>query len=221
MIETTITNPEKHETVTADSQGRISLGVEYAARDVEIVVVDSDAHEPEESGVQQTIGAEPMTESERAGMSFVRSFGVHREFLKDDHSAEVGDDGAVDAETVTPTDVDWSKGYLSDPKNAVRFEFDEPGRDEGFPFEEALSAEPADVVSDELAGEAVYAFANDDGDQSTILVDYVESIQRIFGYDPADEPAHVRVDPDDGPAPVLFRDPDSDLYVAIAPWIDE
>jgi hypothetical protein len=42
MIETTIRNPEKHETVRADSQGRVSLGVEYADHDVEIVVVDAE-----------------------------------------------------------------------------------------------------------------------------------------------------------------------------------
>jgi len=220
MIETTITDPEKHETVTADSQGRISLGVEYAARDVEIVVVDSEVHESEESGIQQTIGAEPMTEHERLGMSFVRSFGVRSEFLKDDHTAAVGDDG-VDPETVAPTDVDWSQGYLGDPKNAVRLEFDERGQERGFPFAETLTEEPASVTADEVASEAVYSFTNEAGDRSAILAEYVEHVQQLFGYDPAKDSAHVRVNPDDGPNPVLFRDPDSDVYVGIAPWVDE
>jgi len=219
MIETTITNPERHETVTADSQGRVSLGVDYAAHDVEIVVVDSEAHDTETSGVQQTVGAEPMTETERAGMLFVRSFGIDRECLKDDHAADVDEDG-VDAGTVAPTDVDWSAGSLSDAENAARFELDDSGP-EAVPFEKRLSAEPAAVTAEEMAGESVSALANDSGDRSAVLTEYVDGVQRVFGYDPTDELAHVRVDPDDGPAPVLFRDPDSDRYIVVAPWVDE
>jgi len=218
MIETTIHDPEKHDTVTADSQGRVSLGVEYAAHDVEIIVVDAKSHEPESSGVQGTIGDGPMNEHERTGMLFVRSFGISPRFLKDDHTAETDEDGIVDPDTVAPVDVDWSHGFLADPGNVARFEFDTGGGDS---FADQLTAEPVDVTATEDQGTPVYRYENDRGDAVAIAQDIADGVRGLFGYDPAEDRSHVRVAPEDAPAPVMFRDPDGDAYVVIAPWIDE
>lgn len=221
MIETTIRNPEKHETLTADSQGRVNLGVEYAARDVELVVVESTVREPERTGLQQTIADEPMTAAERKGMLFVRAFGVSPRFLKDEHDAVV-EDGRVDPESVAPTDVDWSHGFLQDPKNVARFKFDgEAAPEAQFPFEERLTEEPTAVETDEGGDQPVYRYENDHGDVSGVAQSLVENVERMFGYDPAEELANVRVNPEEAPNPVLFRDPGSDVFVAVAPRVAE
>jgi hypothetical protein len=221
VIETTIRDPEKHETVTADSQGRVNLGVDYAAHEVELVVVESRAHRPEETGLQETIGDRPMTEAERAGMRFVRSFGLAQRFLKDDHAAEATDDGGVDPERVVPTDVDWSRGFLVDPDNVARFAFEADAPEEQFSFSDRLTEEPASVEADEIEGERVFRFENAAGGSSAVLDEYVAHVERLFGYDPTEEPSHVRVAPDAAPRPVLFRDPERALSVAVAPRVEE
>jgi hypothetical protein len=221
MIETTIQNPEKHETLTADSQGRVSLGIEYAAHDVEIVVVDSEEHEPDEDSLQQTIGDRPMNEHERKGMLFVRSFGISRRFLKDDHTAETTEDGNVEADSVAPIDVNWSYGFLHDPGNVARFEFDTGAGDGQFSYTDKLTAEPAGVTTDENEGDPVYRYENDAGEASAIAQELAEKVGQMFGYDPAEDLSNVRVDPDEAPTPVMFRDPESDTYVAIAPRVNE
>jgi hypothetical protein len=218
MIETRIENPEKHETVTADSQGRVSLGVEYAAQDVEIVVVDAADPRSENEATQQTIGEGPMTHHERKGMLFVRTFGIRSEFLKEEHFAETDEEGHVDQSTVSPVDVDWSRGFLSDPQNVARFEFDE--EKQGL-FSDKLVAEPARVTVEEHTGEPVYRYENDSGGSSAVAREYADNVSRIFGYDPGEALANVRVDPDEAPTPVLFRDPESEAYVAIAPRIGD
>lgn len=219
MIETTIQNPEKHETLTADSQGRVNLGVEYAGRDVELVVVESREHQPEETGLQQTID-KPMTESEQKGMLFVRAFGIAPQFLKDEHNAVTTDEG-VDPDSVSPSDVNWSYGYLQEPKNVVRFVFEEEANEEEFPFTERLTAEPVAVTSGKNNGASVYRYENEEGDTSAIGQEFVEKVEQLFGYDPSDDLSHVRVNPDEGRNPVMFRDPESETFVAIAPRVSE
>lgn len=221
MIETTIKNPEKHETITADSQGRISLGVEYAAHDVEIVVVKAEEHQHEQTGLQQTIGDRPMNEQERKGMLFVRSYGISSQFLKDENTVETKDDGTIDLDTVGATDVNWSYGYLVDPKNVARFEFDTGAEEQQFPARQQLTAEPTAVTSDKMDGTPVYRYENEEGDTSAVLKEWVENVQRVYGYDPTEELSNLRVNPDDAPFPVMFRDPDGETYIAIAPRIDD
>jgi len=184
-------------------------------------VVDSKEHDPERGGLQRTIGDRPMNEHERKGMLFVRSFGISRRFLKDDTTAEIEEDGSVDPDTVAPIDVNWSYGFLGDPKNVARFEFDGDAGDGQYPCSEKLTAEPAGVTADEMGGSPVYRYENDAGDTSAISRDLADGVQRIFGYDPAEELSNVRVDPDEAPTPVMFRDPESDTCVAIAPRIEE
>ncbi|WP_435359801.1 hypothetical protein [Haloarchaeobius sp. DFWS5] len=220
MIETTIRDPEKHETLRADSQGRINLGVQYAGRTVEIVVAESRTADSETTEVQQTIGDRPMAEHERQGMLFVRLLGLDQTFLTGDHSAVV-DENDVDAETVGLSDVDWSKGYLLDAKNVARFEFD-PDSEEQFPFGEEITAEPVEVSADKgESGVPVYRFENEAGGVSTVATEYVESVQRIFGYDPTEELSNVRVHSGDAPHPVVFRNPTTDGYIAVAPRVSE
>lgn len=219
MIETTIRDPEKHETLTADSQGRVNLGVEYAGRDVELVVVESREHQPEKTGLQQTIDR-PMTDAERKGMLFVRSFGIAPRFLKDEHGAVTTDEG-VDPDSVSPSDVDWSDGYLQDPENVALFAFEEGAAEEQFPFGERLTAEPVAVTAGKTDGTSVYRYENERGDASAVVQEFVEKVERLFGYDPSDDSSHVRVNPEEGPNPVLFRDPESEAFVAVAPWVSE
>ena len=220
MIETMIRDPEKHETLRADSQGRINLGIQYAGRTVEVVVANSMEETSDASGLQQTIGDRPMEEHERQGILFVRLFGVDRTFLVEDHNATV-DDGGVQAETVGLGDVDWSQGYLLDQRNVARFDFDEDA-DEQFAFGNELTAEPVDVTLDESSyGEPVYCFENEDGGTSAVLQAYVEHVQRIFDYDPTEELSKVGIHPDTAPQPVMFRSPTSDGYIGIAPRVSE
>lgn len=220
MIETTIRDPEKHETLTADSQGRINLGVKYADRTVEVVVADSTDDRAEVAGLQQTIGDRPMEEYERQGMLFIRLFGIDQSFLTEDHDAVVTDN-EVQPDTVGLSDVDWSKGYLLDASNVTRFEFDREA-DEQFAFSDELIAEPVDVTLDNgNYGDPVYCFENERGDTSAVLGEYVSHIQRVFGYDPTKTLSNVRVHPDEAPRPVMFRDPSGDGYIAIAPRVPD
>lgn len=220
MIETTIRDPEKHETLRADSQGRINLGVQYAGRTVEVVVANSTEDASDASSLQQTIGDRPMEEYERQGMLFIRLFGVDRTFLVDDHNVTI-DGGDVQAETVGLNDVDWSRGFLLDQRNVARFDFDESA-DEQFAFSNELTAEPVDVTLDEDGyGEPVYCFENEDGGTSAILQAYVEHVQRIFGYDPTVELSNVGIHPETAPQPVMFRNPANDGYIGIAPRVSE
>jgi hypothetical protein len=221
-VETTIQNPEKHETVTADSQGRVNLGVQYAGRDIELVVVESSEHEPGTAGLQQPID-QPMTEAERKGMLFVRAFGIAPQSLKDDHDAATTDDG-IDPNSVSPSDVDWSNGYLQEPTNVARFVFEtekaETGEDQ-FAFTEHLTAEPADVTSDKIDGTSVYRYENEHGNGFAIVQEFVERVEQLFGYDSSDDLSHVRVNPEEEPNPVMFRDIESEAFVAIAPRVSE
>jgi hypothetical protein len=41
----------------------------------------------------------------------------------------------------------------------------------------------------------------------------------VYGYDPAEELSHVRVHPEEGPYPVMFRDPDGESHITIAPRV--
>jgi hypothetical protein len=220
MIETTIQNPEKHETVTADSQGRVNLGVKYAGRDVELVIVESSEHQHETTGLQQTID-HPLTESERKGMLFVRTFGIAPQSLKDEHDAMTTDEG-INPESVSPSDVDWSDGHLQEPQNVARFVFeDQESSEDQFPFTERLTAKPAGVSSGKIDGVSVYRYENESGDTSAIAQEFVEKIGQLFGYDPSGDLSHVRVNPDEGPNPVLFRDPKTEMFVAVAPRVSE
>lgn len=218
MIETTIREPEKHDTITADSQGRVNLGVEYAGRDVEIVVAESAEHDPEKTGLQQTIDR-PMTETERKGMLFVRAFGIAPQFLKDEHTAVITEDG-VDPETVIPSDINWSFGYLQEPKNVARFVFESDHGDPQ-PWEQQLTTQPTSVVAGDIQGDPVYRFENEQGETSAIGEQFVERVQQLFGYDPETDHSNVRVNPADAPHPVMFRDPESDAFIAIAPRVTE
>lgn len=218
MIETTIRDPEKHETIRADSQGRVNLGVKYAGRTVEIVVVESRGEQSNVSGLQQTIGDRPMEEHERWGMLFIRLFGIDQSFLVEDHDAVI-DENEVQSDTVGLSDVDWSKGYLLDQNNISRFEFEQDA-EEQFAFSDELTAEPIDVTLDESNyGDTVYCFENENEGTSAVLGEYITYIQRIFGYDPTKELSNVRVHPDEAPRPVMFRNPVSESYIAIAPRV--
>ncbi|UVE49269.1 hypothetical protein KU306_10060 [Haloferax larsenii] len=223
MIETTIRNPEKHETLKADSQGRVNLGVKYAGRVVEIVVADSEEEQSETIGLQQVIGDRPMEDHERQGMLFVRLFGIDHSLVEDGAEvvADDDDDASVQSDVVGLSDVDWSKGYLLDDENVARFEFDQDA-DSQFPFSEEITAEPTGVTLDEdTYDDPVYCYENDAGDTSAIAGELVAHVKRIFGYDPTEELSNVRVHPDHAPRPVMFRDPDSERYIAIAPRVPE
>jgi hypothetical protein len=221
MIETTIRNPEKLETLRADSQGRINLGVGYAGRVVEIVVAESEQDQSAETGVQQAIGDGPMKEYERKGMLFVRVFGINPRFLKETPNIEF-ETTSVDPETVRQSNVDWSEGFLIDDRNVARFEFDEAAGGQQAPFSEQLVAEPVSVTDDnDTYGDPVYCYANEQGDISAVSQELVEKVQRMFGYDPVDELSNIRVHPDEEAHPVLFRTTTGDMYVAIAPQVAE
>lgn len=220
MVETTIQDPEKLETLTADSQGRVNLGVKYAGRKVEIIVADSEEPQPKKTGIQQAIGDRPMQKYERQGMLFVRSFGIDPTFLKEDYDAATDSDG-IDPKTVSPSDVDWSDGFLVDPKNVARFQFDDDAEERQFAFSDKLTTEPGNVrQDDENYGAPVYCYVNDHGDESAVLKKFVENVRRVFGYD-HDELSNIRVDPEEGPNPVMFRDPNGHSYIAIGPRIPE
>jgi hypothetical protein len=216
VIETTVENPEKHETVRADSQGRVSLGIEYADHDVELVVVD--ARESEAGSVQQAIADRPMEAHERTGMLFVRSFGIDPDSLRADHDAVTGPEG-VDPDTVGVSDVDWSAGVIVDRRNVARFTFG--GADAGqFPFSDEPTAEPVAVTTgDGGYDEPVYCYENEHGDVSAVAQSFVDDVGRVFGYDPTEELSHVRVHPEEGPYPVLFRDPAGDAHITVAPRV--
>ena len=82
------------------------------------------------------------------------------------------------------------------------------------------SSEPADVTLDEdIDGEPVYRFENEDGDTSAVRADYLKHIQRIFEYDPTKDLSAVRIHPHEAPQPVMFRNRSGDGYIAIAPWV--
>lgn len=218
MIETRIENPERLETLRADGQGRISLGVEYADRIVEIVVVDSEAEDAERTGVQQTIGDGPMNEHERRGMVFVRLFGIDPDFLRGKDDSEPDADG-VDPETVRQSDVDWSEGYLLGGNHAARFDFSEDGGERP-PYSEQLTATPIEVTADDdTYGEPVYRYENENGDTSAVSKELVEKVRRLYGYDPVEDRSNVRVHPEEGAHPVLFHDASGDTSVAIAPLL--
>ena len=219
MVEARIQDPEKLETARADRQGRINLGVEYAGRDVEFVVVESGEPDTDSVPLQQTIGNGPLADYERKGMLFVRAFGLAPRFLTEDHGAVVTD-GEVDVETVAPTDVDWSQGVLVEPRNVAQFVFDEEVWD-GTSFSERFTAVPVERTEDTIDDTEVYRYENDEGETSAIAEEFTAPVEPILGYDPTDELSHVRVDPEQGPAPVLFTDPESDAYIAVAPRIDE
>lgn len=219
MIEANIQNPEKLETLRVDGQGRVNLGVEYAGREAEIVVVESRELTSDEAPLQQTIGDRPLTEYERKGMLFIRAFGISPRFLVENHTAMVTEDG-VDVETVAPTDVDWSHGFLIEPKNVARFVFDEEAAPDRPSFSDRYTAEAVECSSDSINDTSVYRFENEEGDTSAIAEEFVSRVESILGYDPTDDLEHVSVDPDKGPAPVLFTDPESDAYLAIAPRVE-
>lgn len=217
-IETTIRNPEKHETVRADGQGRVSLGVEYADHDVEVIVVAAEESDRDGRALQQAIGDRPLADHERTGMLFVRSFGIDRRCLVEDHDAAADEDG-VDPATVGVSDVDWSEGVLVDDANVARYRFD--CNTEPVPFADEPAAEPTAVTAldDADYGLPVYRYENEQGDASAITQEYVENVQRIYGYDPTVDLSHVRVHPEEGPYPVLFRDPTGESSIAIAPRV--
>lgn len=219
MIEATIQDPEKLETVRADSQGRINLGVKYAGREVEIVVVESRKCESDESPLQHTIGNRPMTEQERKGMLYIRAFGISPQFLVEDHTAQMTEED-IDVETVAPSDVDWSHGYFVEPKNVARFVFDEDAVTDRPSFSDQFTAEPVDCTEDTIDDTAVYCYENEAGDTSAIGEELANHVEPIFGYDPTETLSNVRVNPEEGPAPVLFTDPESDSYLAIAPRVE-
>ncbi|AFK18799.1 hypothetical protein E6P09_08445 [Haloferax mediterranei ATCC 33500] len=220
MIETTIRDPEKHETLRADSQGRVNLGVQYAGRVVEIVVAESTEEQSDAVGLQQVIGDRPMEEHERQGMLFVRLFGIDRSFLTEDADVTTDDDG-VRSDTVGLSDVDWTEGYLIDHKNVARFEFDQDA-EEQFPFKEEITAEPVDITLEEDEyDEPVYSYENANGGTSAVSEALVTNVKRIFGYDPSEELSNVRVHPEEAPRPVMFRDPTGERYIAIAPRVPE
>ena len=218
MIEATIQNPEKLETLQTDSQGRVNLGVKFANRTVEIVVVNSEELPAEETAIQYTIGDGTAMDHERKGMRFVRTFGISPECLRDDHEAQVRE-GTVESSTVSPSDVNWSYGSLKDPKNVALFTFDESGEQE---FRDLLTATPTSVDADEDSFDRpAYRFENENGDVSALAQEFVHNVQRVYGYDPITDSANVRVNPDDGPFPVVFRDPDGETYIAIAPMVGD
>lgn len=221
MIETTIQDPEKLETLRADSQGRINLGVEYAGRVVEIVVAESEQDQSAGTSVQQAIGDGPMKEYERKGMLFVRVFGINPRFLKETPNIE-SETTSVDPETVRQSNVDWSKGLLIDERNVARFEFDEAAGGKQAPFRDQLVAEPVSVTDDDdTYGDSVYCYANEQGDISAVSQELIEKVQRIFGYDPVEELSNIRVHPDEEAYPVLFHATSGDMNVAIAPQVAE
>lgn len=217
MIEATIQNPEKVETLRTDSQGRVNLGVTFADREVELVVVRSEDLPPAETAIQYTIGDRPMLEHERAGMVFARVFGVNERFLRERDEPDEGDVGPAQ---ITPTAIDWSEGHLVDPENVALFGFDD-GSEPAKEFLELLTAEPARVTRDDVDDTAVYRFENEHGEGSALAEELVHDVGRVYGYDPAEELSNVRVHPDDAPTPVSFRDPNGETYVAIAPIVSE
>lgn len=215
MVELTVHDPEKLDTLTADSQGRVSFGVEYAGRELEIILVDSERPDSDDAGIQEAIGERPMQYYERQGMLFVRTFGISPTFLEDDHDAESDEDG-IYPETISPTDIDWSEGFLVDSKNVARFSFDPEAEERQFAFSDTLTAEPARVYENGDNGKPSYHYVNENGEESAIAKQFVENVRRIFGYD-HDALSHIRVDPEEGPNPVMFKDPDGHSYIAIGP----
>jgi len=214
MIETTIQDPERHETIRADSQGRINLGVEYAGRSVEVVVVGSE-NPTEGKGVQQTITDRSLPPAERTGMLFVRTFGVAERCLVEDHTATVGEEG-VEAETVSPDDVDLA-GTLVDSRNIAQFV---PDPDAAAGVMSDLTAEPVTVeAADDDYAEPVYYYENPAGELSAVAQEYVAKVGRALGYDPTEALENVRVHPENGDHPVRFEDSASDAYIAVAPYI--
>lgn len=218
MIETTVQDPELLETVRADSQGRVNLGVAFANREVELLVVSSEPSPPAEAGIQHTIEDGPVPDFERKGVLFARTFGVAREHLQEDHTADI-EDGTVVPETVNAADLNWSDGRLVDARNVARFTFDEAA-DAELGFVDELRAEPASISQDEDTFETpAYRFENENGEASAIAREYVDKVSDVYGYDPVAEPSQVRVHPDEAPMPVLFRDPDGDTYIVLAPMV--
>lgn len=219
MIETTIEDPEKLETVRTDDQGRASLGVEFADHEVEVLVVSAEPVQPEEAGFQQTIGERPMSDHERKGMLFVRTFGIDPTCLVADHGAVTGPDG-VEAGSVGLSDVDWSDGVLLDERNVARFRFEGTDGDRQFPFSDEPTAEPVGVTADDDSFDTpVFVFENEAGETTAIAQELVENVRQVYDYDPTEELSHVRVHPEEGPYPVLFGDPGGDTHVTIAPWV--
>lgn len=219
MIETTVQNPEHLETLRADSQGRVNLGVKFANREITLVVASTEELPAEAVGIQHTIDAGPMMAHQRQGILFARAFGIGREYLRDDHDAAV-QDGEVDPETVSAADINWELGRIIDPKNVAQFVFEESTDDHQ--FSTRLTAQPASVTRDEDTYESPsYRFENEHGDGSAIASAFVEKVQDVYAYDPTEDLEYVRVAPDEAPMPVFFGAPEADTYIVIAPRVPE
>lgn len=216
-MEVTVTDPEKVETVRADSQGRVSLGVEYAGRAVRILVAESEAEQSEDRGVQQLIGGEPMADHERKGLTFVRVFGIDPTYLRGDEPGEE----SIDPSSVGHAAVDWSQGVVIDEGNVARFEFPTDREDETR-FGDQFTASAVAVGSDdESYGEPVYEYENEDGDSSAIAQDLVGKVKRVYGYDPVEKLSRVRLHPEDPDHPVVFEDPTGETRIVVAPRIQD
>lgn len=218
-MQVTVDDPEKLETLRADGQGRVSLGVEYAGRAVKVLVAESEAEQSEERGAQQIIGGEPMADHERKGMTFVRVFGIDPEYLSGNDESNTDDD-AVDRASVNRSHVDWSEGVVIDEDNVARFEFRTDDGDERFGDQFTASAEAVEADEDTY-GKPVYCYANEDGDVSAIDQGLVEKVSRVFGSDPLEELSRVRLHPEKADHPVVFEDAAGETRIVVAPRIQD
>lgn len=218
-MQVTVDDPEKLETLRADGQGRVSLGVEYAGRAVKVLVAESEAERTEERGAQQIIGGEPMADHERKGMTFVRVFGIDPEYVRGDDRSD-SDEEPVDRASVRRADVDWVEGVLIDEDNVARFEFRTGDGEEH--FGDQFTATAVDVEADEdTYGKPVYCYENENGDASAIDQGLVEKVSRVFGYDPLEELSRVRLHPEKADHPVVFEGTGSETRIVIAPRIQD
>lgn len=218
MIETTVQNPEKQETLRADSQGRVNLGIDYAGQTVEVIVADASRPGTEGTGIQQSLSDPTLESYKRTAMLFIRSFGISTDHLVDDHNAVIDGD-EVDPETVESTDIDWEMGHVGDSKNAARFVWDSEHASSVDIFTE-LTERPSEVTAvDEEASEPVYVYTNEAGGESALSQRFVDFVQRIYGYGP-DELHHLQMSPETSPCPVKFMHPDGETFIVIAPRIE-
>lgn len=217
MLEATVDDPEKLETLRADSQGRVSLGVEYAGRTVTVLVVESATDD--DRGVQQIIAGEGMADHERTGMLFCKVFGIDPQYV-DRESDEA--DAEIDPATLGHADVDWSEGILIDSGNVARYEFPAAADTEAAHFGDQFSTTAVAVEPDEDSyGKPVYCFENDDGDTSAIDQELVARVRRVFGYDPLENLSLVGLHPDSPDHPVAFGDATGDTRIVVAPRVAE
>ena len=219
MIETTVQNPELLETFHTDSQGRVNLGVKFANRKVEVLVVQSEPLTSDDLDIQHTIEDSSRLEYERTGMLFARAFGIARHFLRDPDGEVEIEDGTVQPESIGSHHLDWSTGRLIDHRNVAKFCFDEP-EEPDCQLDEMLTAEPVSVtLDDEAFDRPVYRFEHPEDGSSAIAEAFVDHIEEIYGYHPATNPEFVRVHASEAPMPVMFQEPDGETYILVAPRV--